>query len=161
MNADLQESPRFQKPVERRDFLGLAALWSAGVSFFVALLGTLRLPMPSVFPESSSQVKLGPLEKFKGVKMTAFPELRLWVFSDEKGLFALSAVCTHLGCVVGMEEDGSFFCPCHGSRFNAAGKNIAGPAPRPLPYLKLFVSPDGQLVVDRKKEVNPKERLTV
>ncbi len=161
MSTDIDTSPRFQRPVERRDFLGLAALWSACGAFIAALLGALRLPMPSVLPESSRRVKLGPAEQFRGVKVTPFPNLRLWVFSDDKGLYALSAICTHLGCTVTLREEGGFDCPCHGSRFNAQGKNIYGPAPRPLRHLQLYVAPDGQLVVDRDKEVGREARWTV
>jgi len=117
--------------------------------------------MPSVLPEPSSRVKLGPAAPFAGNPITPFPEQRLWIFSDKRGLFALSAICTHLGCTVAQQEEGGFFCPCHGSRFDAHGKNVSGPAPRPLRHLELFISPDGQLVVDQKKEVGRDVRLVV
>ena len=161
MNSDIESSPRFQRPVERRDWLGLASMWSACAAFFVALIGALRLPMPSVLPESSSRVKLGPVDQFVGTAVTPFPELRLWIFSDPRGLVAMSAICTHLGCTVKRQSEGGFFCPCHGSRYDAQGKNVSGPAPKPLRRLELFVAPDGQLVVDRKKEVGRDVRLVV
>ncbi len=49
---------------------------------------------------------------------------------------AFSAICTHLGCVVQYQSEKKIFhCNCHGSEFDLAGKNIAGPAPKPLqPY---------------------------
>ena len=159
MSADLQTSKRFETPTERRDFLGLASIWSAAVAVGVALLGAMRLPMPSVFPESNSRVKLGPLEKFRTVKMVAMPEQRMWLYRDAEGLYAISAICTHLGCIIATQEGGGYFCPCHGSRFDTEGKVVGGPAPRPLVYLELFVSPDGQLVVDRQKEVSSEVRL--
>lgn len=161
MISDLESSPRFQRPVERRDFLGLAAVWSAIAASVTSLIGALRLPMPSVLPETNSRVKLGPANQFRGVPVTPFPDLRLWVFSDDKGLYAISGICTHLGCTVARQEEGGFFCPCHGSRFDAQGKNVSGPAPRPLVHLELSTAPDGQLVVHRKKEVSRDERLTV
>ncbi len=116
--------------------------------------------MPSVFPESNPRVKLGPLSPFLNAEITALPEQRLWIYYDGNGLYAVSAVCTHLGCVVSKQEH-EYFCPCHGSRFNSAGKVISGPAPRSLAYLQLSVSPDGQLVVDRLKEVKADVRLEV
>jgi len=160
MSTELQTSKRFETPRERRDFLGLAAIWSSVVALGWALLGAMRLPMPSVFPESDPRVKLGPVAKFQGVDVSPVPEHRLWVRQDEGGLYAVSAVCTHLGCIVTAEETG-YFCPCHGSRFDRDGKVVGGPAPRGLRYLALSVSPDGQLVVDRQQEVKPEVRLKV
>lgn len=161
MSTDLETSPRFQQPEQRRDFLGLAAIWSASGAAIVALIGALRLPMPSVFPESNSRVKLGPWEQFMAAAVTAVPEHRLWIYRGLDGLYAISAVCTHLGCIVSAQDEGGFFCPCHGSRFDADGKVVAGPAPRPLMYLDLSLSPDGQLVVDKQKEVSAEARLQV
>jgi len=127
----------------------------------VALLGALRLPLPWVFPEASRRVKLGPASLFQGIAVTPLPADRLWVFSDAEGLYAISAVCTHLGCVVALQEEGGFFCPCHGSRFDSQGKVVKGPAPKALLHLELSVSPDGQLVVDQDKEVGRDVRLKV
>ncbi len=160
MTTDLDSTPRFQQPQERRDFLGLTATWSAGVTVMVALLGALRLPMPWAFPESSRRVKLGPLSQFEGVDITPLPEQRMWIYSGDDGLYAISAVCTHLGCIVSREDEGGFFCPCHGSRFAGDGKVTRGPAPKPLLHLKLSVAPDGQLVVDQDEEVGRDVRLT-
>jgi len=158
MSTDLQTSRRFTTLKERRDFLGLAATWSAVGALGMALVGALRLPMPSVFPESQSRVKLGPLAKFLNADVTPLPQQRAWVFRDQQGLYAISAVCTHLGCIVS-RQDGEFECPCHGSVFDANGNVVSGPAPRALDYLDLSVSPDGQLVVDQQKTVGADLRL--
>jgi cytochrome b6-f complex iron-sulfur subunit len=161
MSTELHTCKRFETPRERRDFLGLAAIWSSIVALGWALLGAMRLPMPSVFPESNSLVKLGPVGRFRGAPVTAVPEQRLWIYEDQDGLFAISAVCTHLGCLVSSNGDEGFFCPCHGSRFDVRGHVTAGPAPKPLTYLALSMSPDGQLVVDKQKTVAESERLHV
>jgi cytochrome b6-f complex iron-sulfur subunit len=53
---------------------------------------------------------------------------------------ALSADCTHLGCVVQWQEaKGEFLCPCHGGRFSPVGTVLAGPPPRPLENLPVAV----------------------
>ena len=52
------------------------------------------------------------------------------VYRDDKGaLHEFSAVCPHLGCVVAWNDvEQSWDCPCHGSRFDALGKVLNGPA---------------------------------
>ena len=58
------------------------------------------------------------------------------VYRDEAGtLQALSARCTHLGCIVRFNDaEGAWECPCHGSRFDVDGSVIQGPANKPLQH---------------------------
>jgi len=56
---------------------------------------------------------------------------------------ALSAVCTHLGCVVAWQEQaGEFLCPCHGGRFSSEGQVLGGPPPAPLETLAVELDGD-------------------
>jgi ubiquinol-cytochrome c reductase iron-sulfur subunit len=55
---------------------------------------------------------------------------------DETGTWLVQmGICTHLGCVpLGEQGDfGGWFCPCHGSHYDTAGRIRKGPAPRNLP----------------------------
>ena len=156
---ELQESARFQAPVKRRDFLGLAAVWTALSACAFSIVGMMRLPMPSVFPESDSKVKIGFPDTFPKGSATHLSDFSLWVFHDEEGLYAISSICTHLGCVAVRETDGRFRCPCHGSVFDPIGKVMGGPAPKGLNWLKMDLSHDGQIVVDQIQNVAMGTRL--
>jgi nitrite reductase/ring-hydroxylating ferredoxin subunit len=151
--GDLETTRRFAKPAARRDFLGIAAAWSAIAAFAMAALGALRLPMPSVFPESNSRVRLGRPDGYRAGSATYFPAQRLWLYRTERGFHAISSVCTHLGCIAVRNEDGSFSCPCHGSEFGSDGALNGGPAPKGLVWVELSVSPEGFLIADVLKEV--------
>ncbi|MHC5261475.1 FAD-dependent oxidoreductase [Streptomyces sp. UC4497] len=56
------------------------------------------------------------------------------VYRDPEGdLHAVSARCTHLGCLVAFNaEERAWECPCHGSRFATDGRVVQGPATSPL-----------------------------
>ena len=81
------------------------------------------------------------------------PEQGVRVVANEEGVRAMSMICTHLGCVVDVSPDG-FACPCHGSKFDATGRVVGGPAPRGLAWLAVPEAADGSLVVDKNIEVS-------
>jgi cytochrome b6-f complex iron-sulfur subunit len=80
-----------------------------------------------------------------------------WVVCEEIDgktlIYALRAVCTHLGCTPNwLESEQKFKCPCHGSGFDKDGVNFEGPAPRPLERFAIRVTEDGQLEVDTSRK---------
>jgi menaquinol-cytochrome c reductase iron-sulfur subunit len=71
------------------------------------------------------------------------------VWDGDSTVRALSATCTHLGCQVRWETaDKRFICPCHGGVYDATGKVVGGPPPRPLDSVetKVDVAADTVLV---------------
>lgn len=135
----------------RRDFLGMAALWATGAAAFFALLGILRLPRAAVVPAPSKKFKVTLPESLAAGQAFIPPGRPVAVYKDGEGVYAISTVCTHLGCIVKQKGDG-FGCPCHGSQFAADGKVVKGPAPRALPWLA--VKQDGDAwVVDEEQQV--------
>ena len=70
------------------------------------------------------------------------------VLQKSPGVYiALSAVCTHLGCIVQwVPNKDEFLCPCHGGRYTSDGKVIAGPPPKPLPSIPVALSGDNLMI---------------
>lgn len=126
-------------------FAGTMALWT---------LGTLRFLFPNVLSEPSSRVKVGLPENYEeGKVIEKFKDQNIWVVRNEGRIYALSTICTHLGCTPNwLESAQKFKCPCHGSGFYISGINFEGPAPRPLERWSIYVGDDGQLVVDKSKK---------
>ena len=62
-------------------------------------------------------------------------------------VIAISAACTHLGCIVTWDEDQQIFkCPCHNGRYNPEGQVISGPPPAPLRRHKAKIE-DGRILL--------------
>lgn len=70
------------------------------------------------------------------------------VVQPEPGRYtALSAVCTHLGCIVKWSpQESVFLCPCHAARFSSQGAVLSGPPPAPLETYALSVRGDQLLI---------------
>lgn len=140
-----------EEVVTRRTFFGTLG-WS-GLLFSMGVAGaaSLRFMFPNVLFEPSSVIKLGRPDRFPD-GVTFLDEARLFVFKNKGSFHVISAVCTHLGCTVKKVGNG-FDCPCHGSKFDAKGNVLSGPAPRALEWLQVSLAPNGELVVYKMKPV--------
>lgn len=143
----------------RRDFLGLAALWSAATAAMLAFIGVARLPRAAVIPAPSKRFRVSLPENLAEGTAVVPAGRSVALFRDAEGVYAISTVCTHLGCIVKSEADG-FHCPCHGSRFAPDGNVSKGPAPAPLKWLAVSKGDGGTFVVDEGRAVARGTKVT-
>ena len=141
------------EPVPRRDVLGLAALVSAGGACLLALVGMLRLPKAAVLSSPSKKFRALLPENLPSGEAFVPPGRSVALFRDTQGVYAISTVCTHLGCIIKPIAEG-FECPCHGSRFMGDGSVSRGPAPRALSWLKVSRI-GGNWIIDEGAPVPP------
>jgi nitrite reductase/ring-hydroxylating ferredoxin subunit len=142
-----QRSRLDPEPVLRRDFLGLAAMWSAVATLAFGMLGALRLPRAAVVPSPSRKFRVTLPQGLAADEPFIPPGRPIAVFRDTDGVYAVSIVCTHLGCIV-KAENGGFDCPCHGSRFAFDGTVEKGPAPKALPWLSVSAVGGDTFLID-------------
>ena len=117
---------------------------------------------PNVLFEASPIVKAGKPDQFPPNSVTLDPQSGIYLVNSAKGYYALGAICTHLGCLTAWKPELNLIaCPCHGSRFNTDGVKVAGPAPQPLPWFKVWLADDGYLMVDRSTELKVPEFVKV
>ena len=136
--------------------MGFVALGSAAGALG---LGTARFMMSNVLVEPPTKFKIGPPDDYApGTVSTKWQaQFNIWVVNAEVDgaqiIYALSTVCTHLGCTPNwLEGEQKFKCPCHGSGFYKDGVNFEGPAPRPLERFAIRIADDGQLEVDKSRK---------
>jgi cytochrome b6-f complex iron-sulfur subunit len=150
--------------VTRRSFLSWMTLaWTAfTASMLAAVTATARFMFPNVLFEPPPTFKAGyPNEIQVGQVDERFKQrFAVWLvrtafdpYANAEGIFALSTVCTHLGCTPNwLEAEQKFKCPCHGSGYYKTGVNFEGPTPRPLERFAISLADDGQILVDKSRK---------
>jgi nitrite reductase/ring-hydroxylating ferredoxin subunit len=144
----------------RRDFLGLTAWWSAAAALVFAFLGAMRLPKAAVLPSPSKRFRVRLPASLDAGQAFVPPGRSVAIYKEAAGIYAVSTVCTHLGCIVKATEKG-FDCPCHGSKFNKDGSVVRGPAPKGLPWLEVKHLGGDNLLIDEGKTVATGTTVTV
>jgi cytochrome b6-f complex iron-sulfur subunit len=147
---DKQEN-RKEGLLTRRFFLESIGLGAIGIVAAGSLALTAKYLSPNVLKEPPTKFKAGKPDNYSPGTTTLNKEQKVYIVRAKEGyFFALSAVCTHLGCITNWKsEERIIACPCHGSKFNSDGKKIAGPAPRPLERYRMTLDDQGQLIVDK------------
>lgn len=152
------------KSIDRRKFCitaGNAAIGIAGVGTITVMTKFLA---PNLLQEIPRRFQIGPPDNFQPNTVVFNQDYRLFIVRNEQGdFYALSAVCTHLRCLVGWrsetasrDQEGVISCPCHGSVYDKIGNVISGPAPRSLDRFRMRLE-DGRLIVDTEEIVGEKD----
>jgi len=130
--------PKPMAPTDRRGFL----LWTSRA--FIGLWGVAGLGVIAAYLRPPGKghrvaerlVRVGPLEELRigDARLVRHGTTPFFVVRpDAERVIALSAVCTHVRCILGYDrERRSLVCPCHDGRFDLSGNVLAGPPPRPL-----------------------------
>lgn len=151
-----------EKEISRRAFFTRVGLGSLGLATAGTLSFAYQYMSPNVLYEPSPIVNAGKAEKYPLDSVTLDPVSAIYLIHTQEGFFALTAICTHLGCMTAWKPElGMIACPCHGSRFNREGVKLAGPAPKPLPWLRTWVSDDGDIMVDRSTVIPAMQFLRI
>jgi Rieske Fe-S protein len=135
--------------VSRRGFLGVLTATASIIGLFGGT-STSRAA-----GSSEKWVKVGKPDDFTMGDARLIKEEKIYVLRDDRGIQAISAACTHLGCVVDRLSDGTYLCPCHSSSFDARGLVTRGPAKQPLVWYQTKQE-GGFAWVNVKGQVSPK-----
>lgn len=140
MSEDTQEHA---DPLRRRLLNGFLGT-SAAALFTAIVYPIIRYISPPRVPEAqTNQVEAGPTNDpqlvANGYKIIRFgTEPVIVIKLSDTDVRAFSATCTHLACIVEFRrKKRDIYCNCHGGEYNLAGRNIAGPPPKPLTPFKV------------------------
>jgi len=112
----------------RRGFLGALTAALAGVLLLGRYLSPTLRPKKVLLTVNQAELPANGALVYR--------EARVAVLRQGAQVYALSLVCTHLGCTVSVTAD-DLVCPCHGSSFDRQGRVLKGPADRPLAQLEV------------------------
>jgi cytochrome b6-f complex iron-sulfur subunit len=153
------------QPTSRRDFLSLLTKGTLIAAFGGLIYQAARFFSADVSTQPPHLFTLRPPADYALDTLTLEQVARVYIGRDARGLFAINATCTHLGCTVKHIGAGlvpaQFECPCHGSKFDVEGHVLIGPATRSLERARLTLTNDGRVVVDRAAIVNEDFRLAI
>lgn len=148
--------------LNRRQFFVRVGLGSVAVAALGTSVFSYQFLSPNVLYEPSPIVNAGKPDSYPPDSVTLDPQTAIFVVNSPQGFYALQATCTHLGCLTAWKPElGIIACPCHGSKFSRDGTKIAGPAPRPLPWLRMWLSEEGELMVDRSALLSSRQLVKV
>ena len=151
-----------RQELTRREFLNEITIGAFGIAGLGGAALTYQYFSPNVLFEPSTTFRAGIPDLYPMNSVTLLHEQQVYIVRTPTGFYAVSAVCTHLGCITQWKAEANMIaCPCHGSKFQPNGKKIEGPAPRPLPHYAITLTADGELQVDKLQIIKGDQVLRV
>jgi cytochrome b6-f complex iron-sulfur subunit len=148
--------------IGRRDFLNEITGATLGIAGLGAVAVTYSYLSPNVLFEPPLVFRAGNPDLYPIDSVTYIEAQEVYIVRTEQGFYAVSAVCTHLGCITSWHPEHNLIeCPCHGSKFRQDGTKVAGPAPRPLPHFSIMLTEAGDLRVNKGEVIKPNQVLRV
>ena len=161
-DADTPKEELPETNASRRDFLSEVALGALAIAGLGATAVTYQYFSPNVLFEPPTTFRAGNPDLYPVNSVSYLSDQQVYIVRTKEGFYAVSAVCTHLGCITAWHpEHNQIECPCHGSKFKEDGAKVEGPAPRPLPHFLITMAADGELVVDKLETIKPTQALRV
>jgi Rieske Fe-S protein len=157
-SRELVERKCMAEGSDRRGFLTVVIKGSVAlISAITVIPGIGMLVSPLIFRPKPKERKIlfaNPQDSqsgsFVAAELEGEGEIAAGVFvkrAQDGSAVVLSSLCTHAGCAVNWEQaQGKFHCRCHEGFFDAEGKNIAGPPPKPLMRLTV-IERNGELFI--------------
>jgi Rieske Fe-S protein len=146
------ECPRLRS-IQRRTLLKGGAAGTVLLALPVSCNNTVSPPTGPVGAGNVSALAVGSLE--------AVPGEVVILGRDAGGVYAMSAACTHAGCMLSVASNEELSCPCHASLFDANGEVTRGPARTPLQHFRVDIAPDGTITVQGGVPVSADTRTPV
>jgi cytochrome b6-f complex iron-sulfur subunit len=194
MAADFKRLIEDSREMSRRSFLAILGWIGFTVASAIALFQSVKFLQPNATYEDPPAFKpegaLAVPTNYAVGSTTVIIDKRVVINRDPDGFYAISLICTHLGCTpryfpdvtsdlvlagtsISKDPDTGqqatkanpimpgFKCPCHGSRYFRDADNFFGPAPRPMDRVHIELAKDGKLFIDRSIIVDHHYRLKV
>ncbi len=132
--------------LNRRDFAKLSTHLFFGLSGLLGLGGLLRFFSFQPDLAQPAEFDLGGPDDYPLGAWVIRADIPAVIHNEDGEIMAFSLTCTHLGCTVEADEEGNGFAyPCHGSRYDADGNILHGPAQKPLRKLRIELLADRSL----------------
>src|SRR6266566_4492738 len=166
MAASFRRLMEDSREMSRRSFLAITGWIGFSVASAIALYQSLKFVYPNATYEDPPAFKADPPTTYAVGSTTVLIDKRVVINHDPNGFYAISLICTHLGCTPRYFDDVTSDLVSAGTSISKdpdTGQKAskARPALRPMDRVHLEVAPDGKLLIDRSVIVDRAFRLKV